>query len=379
MAREKLIRIGTRGSSPAQVGDGQSGGATCLGAREMNRSETSEHGVRRDLASRADALSASFGASYAGILAFVAVASEGSFTRAAERLGVGRPAVSRNVQKLEAQLSTRLFQRTTRTTELTREGQRFFENCHQGVAQIVEAMNDMLELRQGPPRGLIRISAAVGFGRKIVAPLLEKFADAYPEIVIDLLLDDRPIDLVSERIDVSFRNGRIEDSSIIARQLIPMQMALCAAPSYVARHGLPQSIDDLGRHECINFRFASGRLFEWEFNVDGRVQKYLPTSRLTFNDADLVLRAVLNGSGIAQMAGYQIRDHLASNELVVALAKHVPEDRGHYICYLSRQHLPTRIRIFVDFMTEQIRARDLNCMTRFNPETADLSSTGLAA
>ncbi|MBM5584952.1 LysR family transcriptional regulator [Burkholderia pseudomallei] len=345
----------------------------------MNQSETSEHCARRELAGSTDALSASFGASYAGILAFVAVASEGSFTKAAERLGVGRPTVSRNVQKLEAQLSTRLFQRTTRTTELTSEGQRFFENCREGVAHIVEAMNDMLELRQGPPRGLIRISSAVGFGRKIVAPLLETFSKAYPDIMIDLMLDDRPVDLVSERIDVSFRNGRIEDSSIIARQLLPMQMALCAAPSYVARHGLPQCLEDLNRHECINFRFSNGRIFEWEFKVDGRVQKYMPTSRLIFNDADLVLRSVLNGSGIAQMAGYQIRDHLASKELVVALTKHMPEDRGHYICYLSRQYLPTRIRIFVDFMIEQIRALELNCITQFNPDTADSPSAGLAA
>ncbi|KAB0644281.1 LysR family transcriptional regulator [Burkholderia latens] len=345
----------------------------------MDHSEPSEYGVRRDLAGRADALSASFGASYAGILAFVAVATEGSFTKAAERLGVGRPAVSRNVQKLEAQLSTRLFQRTTRTTELTCEGRRFFENCNQGVARIVEAMNDMLELRQGPPRGLIRISSAAGFGRKIVAPLLEKFADAYPDIDIDLLLDDRPVDLVSERIDVSFRNGRIDDSSIIARRLIPMQMALCAAPSYVAAHGLPQSLADLDRHACINFRFASGRIFEWEFNVDGRVQKYLPTSRFTFNDPDLVLHAVLNGAGIAQMAGYQIRDHLASNALVVGLARHAPEDRGHYICYLSRQHLPARIRLFIDFMTEQIRALDLDCMTRFNPDVPAPAPAWLAA
>ncbi len=274
---------------------------------EMNHSEPSEHGVHRDLTGRTDALSASFGASHAGILAFVAVASEGSFTKAAERLGIGRPAVSRNVQKLEAQLSTRLFQRTTRMTELTSEGQRFFENYHQGVAQIVEALNDMLELRQGPPRGLIRISSAVGFGRKIVAPLLETFARTYPDIVFDLLLDDRLIDLVSERIGVAFRNGRIEDSSIIARQLIPMQVALCAAPSYVARHGLPKSMAELDRHECINFRFANGLIFEWEFNVDGRAQKYLPTSRLTFNDADLVLQAVLRGAGIVQMAGYLIR------------------------------------------------------------------------
>ncbi|KAG8148388.1 LysR family transcriptional regulator [Burkholderia catarinensis] len=344
----------------------------------MNQPEKSEHGVRLGLPNHAEALSASFAASYAGILAFVAVASEGSFCKAAERLGVGRPSVSRNVQKLEAQLSTRLFQRTTRTTQLTCEGQRFYENCHQGVAQIVEAMNDMLELRQGPPRGPIRISSEVEFGRKVVAPLLGKFAKAYPDIVIDLLLCDRPIDFVSEGIDVSFRNGRIEDSSIIARQLVPMQMALCAAPSYVETHGLPQSLEDLDRHECINFRFSGGRISEWEFNVDGRVQKYMPTARLTFNDTDLVLRAVMNGAGIAQLAGYQIRDHIASRKLVVALANHMPADRGHYICYLSRQHLPTRIRLFIDFMTEQIRALDLHCMTQGTPGSAD-SLAGLVA
>lgn len=125
-----------------------------------------------------------------------------------------------------------------------------------------------------------------------------------------------------------------------------------------------------------NYRFASGRLFEWEFNVDGRMQKYLPTSRLPFNDRDL---AVLNGSGIAHMAGYPFRDHLASNELVVSLAKHVLEDRGHYICYLSRQPLPTRIRMLVDFMSEQTRTLDLNCITRFNQDVQDAASAGLAA
>ncbi|NOV27057.1 LysR family transcriptional regulator [Cupriavidus necator] len=333
--------------------------------------DTPERSFRLSLPNRADALSASFAASYAGIMAFMAVASEGSFAKAGERLGIGRSAVSRNVQKLETQLSTRLFLRTTRTTQLTREGQRFFENCHQGVTHIVEAMNDILELRQGPPRGLVRISAAVDFGRKVVAPLLDQFVRAYPEIAIDLLLDDRPTDFASEQIDIAFRNGRIEDSSIIARQLIPMQMALCAAPSYVARHGLPQTLEDLAQHECINFRYAGGRLFDWEFKVDGMVRKYTPTARMTFNDADLVLQAVLRGWGIAQMAGYQIRDHVANNELLVALGRYAPDDRGHYLCYLSRQHLPTRIRVFIDFMVEHIRALDLNCLTGFNPARAN--------
>ncbi|WP_066733211.1 LysR family transcriptional regulator [Cupriavidus sp. D384] len=334
------------------------------------QADKSDRSFRLSLPNRADALSTSFAASYAGIMAFMAVASEGSFAKAGERLGIGRSAVSRNVQKLETQLSTRLFLRTTRTTQLTHEGRRFFENCHQGVTHIVEAMNDMLELRQGPPRGLVRVSATVGFGRKVVAPLLDRFVKAYPEIAVDLLLDDRPTDFASEQIDVAFRNGRIEDSSIIAKQLIPMQMALCAAPSYVARHGLPESLDDLSRHECINFRFASGRIFEWEFKVDGIVRKFMPKARMTFNDADLVLHAVLEGWGIAQMAGYQIRDHVARHELSIALARHAPDDRGHYICFLSRQHLPTRIRVFIDFMTEHIRALNIDFMTNFNPESS---------
>jgi len=277
-------------------------------------------------------------------------------------LGIGRSAVCRSVQKLETQLSTRLFLRTTRTTHLTLEGERFFENCNQGVARIVEAMNDMLDLRQGPPRGLLRISSTVGFGRKVVAPLLGKFMQTYPEISVELLLDDRPTDFVSEQIDVAFRDGRIEDSSIIAKQLIPMQKVLCASHSYVDKRGLPSTLDELSEHDCINFKAPGGRVLEWEFKVDGHMRKYVPSARLTFNDADLVLMAVLEGRGIAQMPGYQICDHVARKELVMALRGYVPDDRGHYNCYLSREHLPSRIRVFVDFMTDEIRALDLLCL-----------------
>lgn len=328
----------------------------------MDRPDVSHSGARAELPNRAVDLSTGFATSYAGIIAFMAVATEGSFAKAGERLGIGRSAVCRNVQKLETQLSTRLFLRTTRTTHLTLEGERFFENCHRGVSHIVEAMNDMLDLREGPPRGLVRISAPVGFGRKVVAPLLERFMQVYPDISIDLLLDDRQTDFVSEQIDVAFRDGRIEDSSIIAKQLIPMEMMLCASHAYVEARGLPATLDELDGHECINLRFSGGRIFEWEFKVDGHMRKYLPTSRLTFNDADLVLQAVLDGRGIAQMPGYQVRDHVARDELVIALKRHVPDDRGHYICYLSRQHLPSRIRVFVDFMTDEIRALDLLCL-----------------
>ena len=134
-----------------------------------------------------DSLTASFSASYAGVLAFIAVAAEGSFARAGDRLGIGRSAVSRSVQKLEGQLGVRLFLRTTRSTTLTREGELFLEGCSPGVASILQALDEMRDLREGPPRGHLRISATHGFGRRVIAPLLSAFRAEHPQVSVELL------------------------------------------------------------------------------------------------------------------------------------------------------------------------------------------------
>jgi DNA-binding transcriptional LysR family regulator len=309
-----------------------------------------------------DPLASTFATTYAGVVAFIAVATEGSFARAADRLGIGRSAVSRSVQKLEHQLKVRLFNRTTRSTTLTHEGELFYSGCHTGVDRIVEAVEEMRDLRQGPPHGQLRIRSTVGFGRKVVAPLLGEFRAAYPEISIDMMLSDKPTDFISDRVDIAFRNGRLEDAEIIAKQIVPMQMLVCASRDYAKHHGLPATVEDLTQHRCINLRLASGRIFEWEFKVDGELRKFLPQARLTFNDADLVLQAVLEGEGIAQMPGYLIRDELRTGALVPCLVQYVPDDGAHYICYLSRAHLPSRMRVFIDFMTTKIRAADLQCL-----------------
>ncbi len=306
-----------------------------------------------------DSLADSFATSYAGVVAFIAVAVEGNFAKAGDRLGIGRSAVSRSVQKLEDQLGTRLFVRTTRSTSLTAEGRQFYDQCHPGVARIVQALDDMRELREGPPSGHLRVCSTVGFGRKVVAPLLHGFCRANPGIAVDLLLDDGPTDFAADGVDVSFRNGRMEDSQVIAKKIIPMQMLLCASPDYAAAHGLPASVDDILDHRGVNFRLASGRIFEWEFKLGDRLQKVTPPAMLTFNDADLVLQAVLDGHGIAQMAAYQVCDHLRAGTLVACLPQHAPDDRGHYLCFLSRQHLPARMRVFIDYMTEHIRGSGL--------------------
>jgi DNA-binding transcriptional LysR family regulator len=316
-----------------------------------------------DLVSHSDdSLAYSFVASYAGVVSFLAVANEGSFAKASDRLGIGRSAVSRNVQKLEAQLDARLFLRTTRSTALTREGEIFYKNCQPGVERIVQALEDMRELRHGPPRGHLRIASTSGFGRKVVAPLLAGFNARYPDIALELLLNDGPCDFTADRIDVAFRDGHMEDCEVVAKQLIPMQMIVCASPAYAREHGLPRSVEELGEHRCISFRMSTGRIAEWDFKSDGFAQKRVPDSRQIFNDIDLMLHAVMDGQGVAQLPAYLVCDPLKAGRLVMCLAQHAPDDGGHYLCYLSRKHLPARVRVFVDYMTEHTRALDLHCL-----------------
>ncbi|PMS23922.1 LysR family transcriptional regulator [Trinickia dabaoshanensis] len=322
-----------------------------------------------------DPFSSSFATSYAGVVSFLAVADEGSFARAGDRLGIGRSSVSRNVQKLEAQLEARLFLRTTRKTSLTREGELFYENCRQGIERIAQAFDDMRALRSGPPRGHLRVSSTPCFGRKIVAPLLLGFYERYPDITIELLVDNRPTDFTADRIDVSFRDGRMQDSGIVARQLIPMQTIVCASPAYAREYGLPRHADDLVTHRCINLR-AGGRLLDWEFKIDGHARRVQPYARHTFNDAGLALQAALDGLGLAQLAAYQVTDLLREGRLIACLAHQTPDDGGHYICYPSRKQLPARIRVFIDYMTEQTRALDIadfTTMPRLARETAAIA------
>jgi DNA-binding transcriptional LysR family regulator len=308
-----------------------------------------------------DPLAASFATTYAGVVAFIAVVAEGSFARAADRLGIGRSAVSRNVQKLEDQLHVRLLRRTTRSTALTREGDVFYASCHAGVDRIVQAVEEMRDLRNGPPRGHLRISAPHGFGRTVVAPLLPRFLASCPEVSVDLVLGEQAPDFTAGRVDVAFLDGRMQDADIIARQIIPMHLGVYAAPAYRDAHGLPGSVDDLASHRCVGQRLGNGRLLEWEFRVDGTARKFQPQARLTCNDPQLVLQAVIDGHGIAQLPGYLAADALRAGDLLPCLMAHAPDDRGHFLCYLSRQHMPTRMRAFIDFMIAGIRASDLQC------------------
>jgi len=316
---------------------------------------------QRDATDHRDTVTTRLTTSWAGVVAFMSVVNEGSFSGAAQRLGVGRSAVSRSVQKLEAQLDTRLLSRTTRCTTITREGEQFYENCRHGVEKLLQALDEVRDLRDGPPQGELKISAPFGFGRKVVAPLLAQFRALYPAVALELVLEDRVSDLAAERIDVAFRDGRLEDSQVIAKRLIPMRMLVCASNDYARLHGLPTSVEDLALHACINQRLPNGRLQTWDFKVDGIARSVTPASAIVVNDPSLAMQAVLEGQGLAQLAAYQVCDALRAGLAVTCLNALGPDDRGHYLCYLTRQQLPKRIRVFIDFMTSGIRALDLDC------------------
>lgn len=301
-----------------------------------------------------DPLASSFATTYSGIVAFIAVVTDGSFSKAANRLGIGRSAVSRSVQKLESQLDVRLFHRTTRSTTLTSEGITFYASCHEGVEHIVQALEEMRDLKAGPPRGRIRIQSTVGFGRRIVAPLLGDFQREYSEVSVELVLNDQPVDFTVDRVDVAFLEGRMLDSQVIARKMVPMCVQTYASPGYLARHGTPMKLDDLAQHDCVTLRLATGRIDEWEFGLDDGIQRMLPRAQVTFNDPELVLQAVLDGHGVAQLPAYLAARPLAAGELVPLLGRLTVHDLGHYICYQSRQHMPSRTRAFIDFMADRI-------------------------
>jgi DNA-binding transcriptional LysR family regulator len=182
------------------------------------------------------------------------------------------------------------------------------------------------------------------------------FQTAYPEIDLELFLDDAAPDFISDRIDVAFRSGQMEDSQVVAKHLVPVRMQLCASPEYAKRHGVPRNIDELAHHRCIQLRLPCGKLCDWEFSVDGHPHRLLPPSaRSTFNDDDLILQSVLDGQGIAQLPTYQVCSLLEAGQLVTCLDEFSPDEREHYICYFSRKHLPSRIRVFIDYMAQNIR------------------------
>ena len=284
--------------------------------------------------------------------AFARVAETGSFSEAARRLKSSKSAVSRQVSALETALGTRLLHRTTRALTLTETGQRYYESVARILTEIEEADSAVKQL-QASPRGTLRIAAPVSFSLLHLADTLPLFLAQCPEIEMDVVMNDRYVDLIEEGFDLAIRLGRLSESSLVARKLAPMRSAVCASPDYLAQHGTPEVPDALAAHQCLCYSNLN-RSEEWRFiRPGGRPWRVEINGRLRINNGDLLRRAALDGLGIVNLPTFLIGPDLNAGRLVSLLEHYIPQDRGIYAVYAHARHLAPKIRAFVDFLSER--------------------------
>jgi len=282
---------------------------------------------------------------------FERVAALKSFTSAARALGLPKSNVSRSIAKLEDELGTRLFQRTTRDVVLTLTGEALLERSAAITTALDETLAYVREL-SGRPRGVLKVSAGMGFGVNVLAEQLPNFLLRYPEIDIALDLESRAADLVGEAVDVAVRLGPLPDSGLVAVKLGEMRRCLCAAPAYLSRRGMPISLDEISEHDTIEMPSLDGRIRPWVFSRRDEVARVDHTPRISVNEALTVSRLVLNGAGIGILSGYICGPHFAEGRLVHLFPEWSAPPVEVSLVFPSRRQLSPVVRAFVDFMKE---------------------------
>jgi DNA-binding transcriptional LysR family regulator len=279
------------------------------------------------------------------------VVEGGSFSAAARRLGMSRSAVSKAVAKLERSLGARLLNRSTRHLSMTEVGVAFAEHCERILDEALRAEQAVSSLH-GQPRGVLKVAASVAFGTLHVAPALAEFLAHYPELDMDMTIADREVDLAEEGYDVVVSVKREPPPNLVARRLAPVRRKLCATPAYFAKHGAPQTPQDLVRHNCLDYTH-SGEQGLWRFTgPDGEIA--IPVSgRLRINDDEALSQAVLGGLGLALLPTFIIGKDLQEGRLQDALSEYIPIERHVYAVYLPTRHLPAKVRAFIDYLVER--------------------------
>lgn len=281
---------------------------------------------------------------------FVKVAELRSFVRAAETLDLGQSGVSNAIKRLEARLGTALLVRTTRSVNLTQDGEAFFHRCKQVLADLEDARQVLMRSRR-QPSGVLRVSLPVSFGRTQVVPLLGKFQARYPKVEVAVSITDRYVNLVDEGVDVALRFGALDDSTLIARPLRSVRRLVVGTPAYFSRHGKPRTIEDLTRHNCLPLTYhETGRPRLWKFRQDSADKELAPRGSMTFNDGYALYAAVVAGFGLGQIHDYYVQADIAAGLLVPVLVGMEPEADGISIVYPQARHLSPRVRAFVDFL-----------------------------
>jgi DNA-binding transcriptional LysR family regulator len=279
------------------------------------------------------------------IQAFAQVVESGSFAKAAERLGLSTSATSRHVAELESHLQTRLLNRTTRRVSLTESGRSFYERAVQILADLGEAEQEAaraaVELR-----GVIRLTTAVNFGARHVAPAIAEFLERHREVKFDVSLSDRVVDLVEEGFDLAIRIGTAGPHNVVARKLGETRVVPCASPGYLKAHGTPHKPEDLEGHNCFSYEYAAARHIwpEKPLRLSGNLHS---------NNSDLLAEVAARGAGVVIAPAFVVGPEIRAGRLLPLLQDFAPPPLPIYAVYPSRKHLSAKVRRFVDFLAER--------------------------
>ena len=283
---------------------------------------------------------------------FVTAADHLHFGRAAQAMDMLPASLGRQIRLLEQRLETRLFHRTTRALTPTEIGQAYYTRVSRILADIEETEQSIGHL-QGAPRGRLKINAPMSFGYSHLAPALPDFLSANPEIEVDLVMNDRTVDLIEEGFDVAVRIGRLADSSLVAKRIAPMRLAVCASPGYLAERGTPATPADLKNHCCLLYSNDSAPE-EWRFTTpEGAAWPVTVKGRLCANNGDALRHAALKGVGVVRLPSFIIGQDLQAGALVSLLSDYIIQDSALYAIYPEARHLSPKVRAFVDFLGQR--------------------------
>ncbi len=286
--------------------------------------------------------------------AFVRAVELKSISAAARSLRLSAAAASHRILQLEEQLGVRLLNRTTRSLQPTEAGHIFYDHAL-SVLEAVERAEASVAVASGVPTGSLRVAAPLGFGRRVLAPLVCEFHAQNPKVEVRLRLSDHAVDLLSESVDVAIRMSALPDSSLIVRKLADCPRVLCAAPSYLHKHGAPEKPEDLLQHNCLLLRFPSSTDFRWSLNTPEGPQVLPVSGKLDADDGDVLTEWTLYGEGIMLKPYWEVADHISAGRLQVVLPDFPPDPVSLVMLYPHRQLLPAKVRVFADFLIEKSR------------------------
>lgn len=289
-----------------------------------------------------------------GIAIFVGVAQSVSFTEAGRKLGISASGVSRAINRLEERLGVRLVNRTTRSIALTAEGAAYFERCHRILEDLDAAEAAVMDTRV-EPRGRLSLQVPRGFGRNVIIPLLKNFLAQYPEITLDVTVNDGAIDPLEAGVEVAMVLGEPRPGRFVARKLCSIGYVVCAAPEYLERHGEPKAPADLAEHRCLNYvRPRTGIYREWTLFKDGKPLPVPVSAALNINDMRAIFDAAIDGAGLAYMMDFLIADAVRDGRLKIVMPDYVTRGVPVYICYPQPRHQSLRVRVFVDYLLREL-------------------------